>query len=181
MSIDPRPENTKRRRYLLDPAWQLSAFRNVALVALAAGVAQMVGLYFLWSRGPFEPGSGPQVGLVAFLVSALFLALVFLALWIVAVRFTHSVVGPARVIKKAIDGLARGEYDHRLTLREGDYLKDLAASVVELRGQVQARDETARELVETLARGDHKRALELARSLPGRKPKVREERTRTAA
>ena len=157
MIDEPKPQNHKRHNFILDRAWQLAVFRNVAGVALAAGLLQMVFTYAISSQDPLDRRSGEQIGYLAFAANGWFLALMFFGLWAVMARVTHAVVGPAMVIKRAVDGLVVGEFDNRLTLRKRDYLKELAASVKVLHDQLKAREEISRELVETLARTIHQR------------------------
>lgn len=160
---EANPQRQRRRKYLLDPGWQLSIFRNVAVVALLVGLLQMVGTYAVASQDPLDRWSGQQIGFLAFATNGLFLALVFFALWMVSLRVTHAVVGPAKVIQEAVDGLIIGDFDRRLTLRQRDYLQALASSVKELSEHLKEQAEAAAELQVALTEGDYESALELVR------------------
>lgn len=171
----------KRRTLILDPEWQLAVFRNMAIVAVGAGLLQMLGTQALSSQDQLNRWSGEQIGYLSFIVNALFMGLMFLALWVVALRVTHSVVGPAMVIKKAVDGLAEGKFDSRLRLRKRDYLKSLASSVQVLNDQLKERDRLSDELVEALTQGDHGRALDLAQRMRDPRESAGVEDTKCAA
>ena len=165
MSHEKKHTTHKRTTFILDREWQLAAFRNMAGVALCAGVVQSLLLYSISSLDPVERWSGEQIGYAALAANTAYIGLVFFAIWVVAIRLTHSVVGPAMVIRRAVQGMTDGDYDHRLTLREKDYLKDLAASVQDLPHELEARDELARQLSAALHAGDSDRALSLANRL----------------
>lgn len=167
MTNESSRQHHKRRKYLLDPQWQLSVFRNIAAVALVAASVQLALTLVVSNTAALDRWSGQATGLLAFGTNALFLVLVFVALWIVLVRMTHAVVGPAMVIKRAVDALVEGRFDSRLSLREKDYLKDLAGSVKHLSDHLKKRDETARELQAALRDGNHDRAMKLADRLCG--------------
>lgn len=56
----------------------------------------------------------------------------------VAVSYTHKIYGPLVSINRFLDEVLEGRKPHRLTLREGDQLQDLAAKLNQLadKGQV---------------------------------------------
>jgi len=61
----------------------------------------------------------------------LFLRLIFLTplVILIAMVLSHRIAGPIYRTKRHISGMARGDYDTRLQLREKDELKDLADAV----------------------------------------------------
>ena len=56
------------------------------------------------------------------------------------VVLSHRFVGPAFVVRRALQGIMEGRFDERLELRGSDYLQDLAATARELRSFIEARD-----------------------------------------
>ncbi|MCB9833441.1 MAG: hypothetical protein H6807_13305 [Planctomycetes bacterium] len=171
MGRDTDHPRFKRNNFTVDRPWQLSVYRNLALVILITVALLIAGLYVVLTRNPASQWSGRQIGIIAVAVVVQFLGVMFLSLWVVAQRVTHSVAGPARLIKTAVDGLLEGDYDRRLALRRHDYLKDLAASVKQLsdqlRGQAALKEEICLELEGALEQGDGERAQVLVRRLRG--------------
>jgi hypothetical protein len=155
----------RRRRLLLDPQWQISRFRTLAFVALGVCAVQAVANHLVSSLDVLDRWSGEQVALLALGTNALFVGLLGAGLWFATLRITHSIVGPARVLQRAIEALAQDRFDGRVELRQSDYLTDLAAATSSLAKSLEARRETAsafaRELESALDAADLPRAREL--------------------
>ncbi len=159
MSASAKSPN-RRRKYVLDPRWQLSVSLGVAGLALGTGLLCLLGTYFFLSNDPLESLSGSQIALVALIVNAGYFVILSGLTLFVALRITHAVVGPAMVLERAIEGLRNGRFDSRLKLRQGDYLKSLASAIqrlsADLERQQVERDRACQELEEAVSPRDRK-------------------------
>jgi len=127
-----KPQSWPRRILVVDKKWQTAVASRVILAAMVAVMfVQLVGIHFLTSEEALEMTSTGW-SLAAVLISGTQMIVLVAALWRTTIRITHAVAGPAYVIEKAIDNLREGKFDSRLTLRDGDYLKSLAAAVKRL-------------------------------------------------
>src|SRR5712671_1720010 len=133
---------SRRRSFMIDPKWQTAvATRMIGACVLVVGLAQIVIIELLSRADTLDEMSSTQWLFAAVLSSSLQLLLVFAVLWRATIRITHSVAGPAMVIERAVDNICAGKFDSRLTLREGDYLKSLAAAVKRLSDQLEQRQQ----------------------------------------
>lgn len=132
-------EPARRRRYLIERTSQLSFVARITLVLLGLGVVEGLGFFVLaggeWGSQTLEGALPLLLGVhaAAILVGGTFLG------WVV-IKLTHRYVGPAFVMGRALAGIRRGEYGHRLKLRHTDYLEDLAKEIEDLREEIAKRD-----------------------------------------
>jgi methyl-accepting chemotaxis protein len=186
MSHPDRQDHVRRRRYLLDSRWQAAVAGGTVAVAAVVGLLGFLVSYALTNSERLERLSSGQLGLLAALVNALYIALVTSVLVLMAIRLTHTVAGPARVLQRAIDALRSGRFDSRLELRKHDYLKDLAQSLGALTEDLRLRRESEQRLAAALegalARNDLRAAREAVQALRGLcEPAARAEPERAAA
>ena len=169
----------RRKNYLPDRQWQLSVIRNIAGAALMAGLAYLLTIYLIPTTGILGKFDSRQIGMVAVAVNALYFLALLAAVVLVTIRVTQSVAGPAMVLERAIEGMCEGNFAERLSLRDGDYLKDLAASLEKLSKQLQQQDSernrTGHELIQALATGELERARNLAKGMFGKNAKKKDE------
>jgi hypothetical protein len=191
----PESSTNRRSKYVLDPRWQLSVSFGVAGLALGAGLLYLLGTYFLASKDALESLSGSQTAFLALVVNALYFLILAGLLFVIVLRITHAVVGPARVLKTAVEGMRIGRFDCRLTLRKGDYLKDLASSLqhlsadlerqqTDLERQQTERERACRGLEQAVSQGDQETVRKLLaelRAAPSPAPMPRPSAGRSAA
>jgi len=139
----------KRERYLVNARLQwaimLPLVATVAVVALAHASAIYLGGEALDTLSAEETRRlFLRSGLIYYGLSLALLAAL-------AIFLTHRIAGPVLVIERAVRGLRRGEYEHRLELRPRDFLQLLAAAVSELRDDLREQDERRRSLIEEVA------------------------------
>lgn len=157
----------RRTQRLLDPKWQLGMACAVTMLLLGAGATYTLVAEFLdgeWVRGALGAGAYEAVRVGT---DILFFGAVAVFVHKVIVRLTHSVVGPAMVIERALAAMEGGDLDARLRLRDGDYLKPLAAAAASLQSRLGGTREESGALLARLreAVGDDAAALELISSL----------------
>lgn len=125
----------KRRQFLVDRQMQLSVVLSMGAVLVCLTMAY-VGSVFLFDTGGVGPNSA-EIRRLAFVIPGLYFGLVLLATMLVGVVVTQRIAGPARVIEDAVRGLRENDYARRLSLRERDHLKSLAAELAAFRGELQ--------------------------------------------
>ena len=134
----------KRTQYLVDRAYQLRFVTRLFMVVLAVAVASsLIASTLLW-RQLHQPELGSTAALVTGLVAVAATLLVELLLaipliFILGIRQSHRVVGPMKRIQKTLEAIGRGDYSQRITLRQGDVLQDLAASINRMAEALQQR------------------------------------------
>ena len=134
----------KRTQYLVDRAYQIRFVTRLFMVVLAVAVASsLIASTLLW-RQLYQPDLGSNSALVTGLiaVSATLLVELLLAIplvFILGIRQSHRVVGPMKRMKLALEAIGCGDYSQRLTLRHGDVLEDLAASINQMAEALQKR------------------------------------------
>jgi methyl-accepting chemotaxis protein len=174
-----------RKKYLLDPKWQITISLRLAAIALVAGLAHVAAIRWISDIDTNEGLSGRQLGLLAAGISACYILILAGGVLWLAIRFTHAVVGPAMVLERAVSGMAKGDFTGRLELRRGDYLLTLAASLQKLRETMQADRAKHRELTGKLTAALKDRetaaAREAAQALANLFDAGGEERPRKAA
>jgi len=116
---------------LVDRSLQYRFVRVMLIMLLFMGGTALGSVYFaLWSTlRTFELSGDPlTVALFTTVWVTVTLAMLFIAPFVVvmAVLITHRIAGPLVRIKAALEQMAHGDYNVRLTLRRGDSLMDLA-------------------------------------------------------
>jgi hypothetical protein len=141
-----------RRKYLIDKPTQLrlSGWLLAGLIAIAAMylLAMMVFLSPEALEG-MESAAVRRLLLTANLAYFLFAAVLIVTL---TVLLSHRFVGPARVFRLALEGMAQGDYGRRLTLRQTDYMKDVAAALSGVRQTWVERERQVAEAADRLER-----------------------------
>ncbi len=162
----------RRKNYVTDLRMQLSVSLSMVGMLVAVCSVYAVTLWLMSDWGSVsEEWSSNQATSIAMLVNGVFFMVALLSSIVVSIIATHRIAGPAMVIERAVRGLCEGDFEKRLTLREKDHLKSLAASVRELRTMMLEERKDQRRLhvrmESALGSGDTDLALELCRSLIG--------------
>ena len=129
-----KPKKRQRRhRYVVSFRQQAKLTLPFFAAALALGIlnslAHMVMVNYgeLWKLEAYEATD------LLLLVDLLFLLLAAAVVAVTGLAVSNRVCGPARVIEKAAQRLAAGDFEREVHVRRDDYLVDLAAAVESLR------------------------------------------------
>ncbi|MHC4959767.1 MAG: hypothetical protein ACYTGN_15500 [Planctomycetota bacterium] len=160
----------KRRQYVVDKELQIATMIQLVSVMVVMGVLYMVALFVLPASKSGDIPTSAEMRDFLVQATAVYFALATAIIGILTILVTHRVAGPALVIMRAVQGMRRGEFDHRLKLRKSDYLKKLAAEVDGLRSDVKARNESVSALVACVQEGDLDGAREVATRLGAKQP-----------
>jgi hypothetical protein len=177
-SEDGRGRN-RRRQYVVDKRLQYAALAKLVGVVVGVGVLYMLALVVFLGQDARVSMNSPEVRQFLVIANGLYFGVAAVILGTMTILLTHRFAGPAFVLRQAVDGMLEGDYGRRLSLRDRDHLKDLAASLSRLRDQIVAREarqadllaEVGRRLEEgdvtgarsALARGDRPAAREATR------------------
>ena len=138
-------DRLKRQRVVVDRKWQSAVATRVVGTGMSVVAIVQLGVMAMLTWGDvLESLSGTQLVVIAFLISGAQAVLLCAILWVTIIRITHSVAGPAMVLERAVDNLCQGKFDSRLTLRNGDYLKSLAAALKRLTDHLQDQEQARR-------------------------------------
>lgn len=149
------PNNTKtkkpwvwRRQYVIDRPLQMGIAGYLA--AGLGGVALLcAAALYVFLGGQAVPGLDPLRRFLL-IANATYFILAAGILTLLTILLTHRFAGPAFVMKQAIDGMLEGDYGKRLALRKKDYLKELAASLDQVRHTWVRHEESSRQTLEQL-------------------------------
>ncbi|MHC5012148.1 MAG: hypothetical protein ACYTG6_14575 [Planctomycetota bacterium] len=133
-----------RRKYVIEPRVQWTVTAQVVLPVLAVGLLYVFGAVVMLSGDTMSELSAESVRTFLLRASALFFGVAIVILTLVCIVLTHRFVGPAMVLRHAVEGMCNGEYQHRLRLRKSDQLKPLADALATLQTQL-AEAEIARQ------------------------------------
>lgn len=127
--MPPRP--WYRREYLVDRRYQLRFVTRLFLVVLVVAVtAAFVSSALVWKHlSQTDQGASLWATVCLVSISATLLVELLIAIpliFLLGIRQSHRIVGPMKRIRKGLEALGRGEYGHRVTLRKGDALEELA-------------------------------------------------------
>ncbi|MHC4547315.1 MAG: hypothetical protein ACYTEZ_00945 [Planctomycetota bacterium] len=162
----------RRRRYLIDWKPQLGVVFQIVGVLCGVCVIYALGVTFLMrNEALFEVGAD-RFRQALLEVNAVYLAVSAGIFSLLAIGLTHRFVGPAFAMRRAVEAMKKGDYSARLTLRRRDYLKELAASLSDLREQMRERDQVVADLERCLQENDIAAAKELVTRL--KQPPVEE-------
>lgn len=159
----------KRTITVVDKQLQLSL--ALRLTAAMAGIAGLyaIALYVLPESGSLDRMSALETRQFFLYTNTIYFALATGILFTLALILTHRVAGAVFVIERAIRATIAGDYSQRLTLRERDYLKPLAATIRNWRDQLQETQGEQRQCIadleRCLAEGDTDAAKELVAKL----------------
>jgi HAMP domain-containing protein len=151
---------------------QLSLSLSMVGMLVAATLVYALTLWLLSDGGSASEGwSSSHAMTVGMAVNGLFFVVALLSSIVVSIFVTHRIAGPAMVIETAVRGFIEGDFEKRLTLREKDHLKSLAAAVRELRAKMLGERKAQRVVIvqmeSALRAGDADLALKLCRNLIG--------------
>jgi methyl-accepting chemotaxis protein len=146
-AVEPRRMN-RRKKLLVDPLLQGRAVFSV--IGIAAGFVLIWVASAFWGRSPDDQLSSEAASNLALVVDATFVVIGVAAISIYVLWITHRFVGPARVIRHALAGMAEGDFGRRLKLRKDDFLKDLAAAAATVARTMQSDRSRSAELVTAL-------------------------------
>jgi hypothetical protein len=181
----PADSSNRRKKHLLDAKWQLAIAFGAAALVLAVGLLYLISSSVLTPSDPLSSLSGRETARLALAVNAIYFFSLAGLFFFVALRITHKVTGPALVLARAVEGLREGDFEPRLALRHGDYLKSLAASIQRLSSELQrqraAREQACLELERAIDRGDRHAAHQLLKELQGTGPASQEPAVGSAA
>lgn len=163
-----QPPQQPRKKFLVERSIQLSVAVAVLGTVVVFTALYLVALMVLAADGSSleDPSSRAATWLGVAVTGAYFL-LVLVVVWIVIIRVTHRIAGPAVAIERAIRGMLDGDFDQRVQLRSSDKLLSLGVAVAEVqargRSEQERREELHRRVGEALDRGqlDAVRALTL--------------------
>lgn len=150
------PRKYRRRKLIVDREFQ---FRFLAIwLFILISVLLCVAIVFFSTRAIAEKGvQGQDADVLRQLEWSLKLigvllicATIFFALY--ALLLSHRIAGPAYRLKQCMRAMIGGEHDFSVTLRKGDYLKDLAAALDELNQVMRAKDQNLRMTLEEAQR-----------------------------
>lgn len=162
---DSQRSKVKRRKYVIDWRLQMAITAQLLGVLFGVGCLYTVGVFVLPKGDALTELSASDVSEVIMRANAIYFALGAAILGTIAILLTHRVAGPAFVVERAVDGMRKGLFEHRLKLRRRDYLKPLAAAVDGLREDLlKHRSERAKivtDLDRCLQEGDVAAAREL--------------------
>jgi hypothetical protein len=121
-------KKNKRKTVLVDPSVQWAIVRQAVIHWLAFTLAAMtlLALQFL-ALGLFTP-SHEQWPTICRVVAAMFLSLMLLLPLFVLDSFqlSNRFVGPVKLLRRALRGLAEGKPYSRVAFRKGDFWQEMA-------------------------------------------------------
>jgi hypothetical protein len=168
---DKQQRRYRRQRHMLD--WRLQLAIAAQLLGVLAGVGMLytIGLFVLPGSEGLADLSATELRSVLLRANGIYFALGGSILGVIAILLTHRFVGPALVLRRAVEAMRKGDFGARLALRKRDYLKPLAASIESLRVALLSSQETRNRALEDLERclreGDLAAARELIVRLKG--------------
>jgi len=121
----------RRRSIVIDSSMQWSAALTVGGVIAATLVLMSITRAVLSSSDAGDI-SGEKAAHLAWIWNGVFVGFVLAAVMTFVLVLTHRVAGPARVLQRAIEGFCASDFERRASVRRGDYLRSLSASVVRL-------------------------------------------------
>ena len=168
--------SARRHQYLIDRPSQIATAWRVFGVLALIGVLYAGAVVVL--SGPDAHGGDSLATSAALLLTVHASCMVLggaLLLWTL-VRLTHRYAGPAHVMKDALAGMRKGEYGMRLSLRDGDFLVELADEIEALRCEIATRDvahmRTVHRLERALEEHDDPAVIDALRVLGGSLPSM---------
>lgn len=151
----------RRRRLIIDKPAQLAMALTVTGMTAAGLVVLMASMWVLPVDAYFDRVAGADMRRALLIILGAFFTLTVVGITLSCVVLSHRFVGPAFVIRRGLDAMARGRYDERLTIRRRDYLQDLSESAVALRDVLMEKDDLVDRAIDRLDAGDAEGAREL--------------------
>ena len=133
-SAESRPK-WNRRKFIVDKRFQYQYFRicfwtGMMVVAMAVLMYAALKLFFAVNVDLHPAIARVLIGI------PIFIGIFTVVFGYITVRMTHKVAGPAFGLERSIHRLRKGELEDKVRVREGDYLKNLAAALDDLRGDL---------------------------------------------
>lgn len=158
-----------RKQQLVDAKMQLSVAWSMGIALLVLSLAY--GITFWVSSADELLPSSTSTRALGMLVTGAYFLLVFVATIACGVMATQRIAGPAKVIEDAVRGMREKDYRRRLSLRDGDHLKSLAAEVAGLRDEIvaaeAARTVQLEKIAAALSAGRYDEARQLCEAADG--------------
>ena len=161
------PQRTRRWRYIVDWKPQLSFVAEVVGVLIGVCVAFAVITFLLvLDRSDATAKLKPEE-IWSFLlqITAVFTFVSAVVFVLLSIAISHRFLGPALVIRRAIQAMIDGWYDRRVKLRRRDYLKPLAKKVEELADTLAERETEQKQVIADLHRCLNTGEIDAARAL----------------
>ena len=127
----------KRKKYINNKTLQLQIVKHLVVIAVIGGILALNSFYIYKSLVPYHESGASLLALsssnvliwgYAFL-SLLMNGLLFL---IVAVFYSHRLIGPHEKIVEALEHIAQGDLQRDIRLRNTDHLQEIANAVNEV-------------------------------------------------
>lgn len=134
----------KRKQYLVDPSYQLRFVTRVFLIVfVVAIISSIISSSLLW-KNMYRADLESRVPLIASLIAVATTLLIELLLAIplvffLGIRQSHRIVGPLTRIKRTIEAIGAGDFSQHITVRHGDALEDLAATINQMADNLRQR------------------------------------------
>ena len=162
----------RRKKWLIDPSFQLVYIMNIYLLAAAFAVAgSAVYMFYTWTS--MESGlekMGIESNLPIFVMGFAFL--IFLIAPFLCVFLSHRVVGPVFKFRKSIKKIIAGDRDFQVTLRQMDNFKEVAEEFNDMIHQLKKEQKELQDLKAILSKakakieaGKHEEAAEAINSV----------------
>jgi len=163
----PEQQRTRRWRYIVDWKPQLSFVAEVVgvLVGVCVGFAVITFLLVLDRNDATAKLHPDEIWSFLLQVTAVFMVVSSVVFVLLSIAISHRFLGPALVIRRAVQAMIDGWYDRRFKLRRRDYLKPLAAKVEELACVLATREAEQDQIVEDLHQCLERNDLDAARAM----------------
>lgn len=160
-------QRTRRWRYIVDWKPQLSFVAEVVGVLVGVCIAFAVVTFLLvLNRNDATAKLHPdEIWSFLLQITAIFMVVSTVVFVLLSIAISHRFLGPALVIRRAVQAMTDGWYDRRVRLRRRDYLKPLAARVEELSAVLATREAEQDQIIEDLHRCLDENNLDTARAL----------------
>ena len=160
-------QRTRRWRYIVDWKPQLSFVAEVVGVLVGVCIAFAVVTFLLvLNRNDATAKLHPdEIWSFLLQITAIFMVVSTVVFVLLSIAISHRFLGPALVIRRAVQAMTDGWYDRRVRLRRRDYLKPLAARVEELSAVLATREVEQDQIIEDLHRCLDENNLDTARAL----------------
>ncbi|MHC4550391.1 MAG: hypothetical protein ACYTEZ_16605 [Planctomycetota bacterium] len=147
-------QRNQRWRYIIDWRQQLRVVAEIVGVLCGVCVVFAVVTFLLvLDRNDATARLRPdEIWSFLLQVTAVFTGVSAVVFVLLAIAISHRFVGPALVIRRAVQAMIDGWYDRRVTLRRRDYLRPLAAKVEELSDALRAQEVERKKIVADLHR-----------------------------
>ena len=158
----------RRKRFMVDWRHQLAVTAQLLGVLFGVGLLYAIGLLVLPDQDAMAELASDEARQVFLRANAIYFALGAAILGVVSIMLTHRVAGPAFVLERAVQGMRKGDFSQRLSLRRRDYLKELASAIESFRDEIVAKDAEQRRCATDLLHCIDEKDLDGARELAKR-------------